>query len=47
MQGKELINCTFNAKDKKELDVSNLLTGIYLIKIQYKEGFETKKLVIQ
>ena len=30
-----------------ELDVSNLSNGIYLLKIQTKEGMEVKKLVIK
>ncbi len=37
----------FLDKDHMEIDVSNLMRGIYLVKIQTKAGIEVQKLVIQ
>lgn len=47
IHGKLLFNNTLNAHNNFELDVSNLLSGLYLLKIRYKEGVETKKLAIR
>ncbi|MBK6964781.1 MAG: T9SS type A sorting domain-containing protein [Bacteroidales bacterium] len=47
IQGRQLFNNKLNVQNNFELDVSNLLSGIYLLEIRYKEGVETKKLIIQ
>ena len=46
MRGEHLLTGQFFTKNKIELNVSNLVKGIYLIKIQAKEGIEVKKLVV-
>jgi len=47
MQGKLIVNKTFHNQNVTELDVSKLLTGIYLLKIQTEDNLETIKLIIQ
>jgi hypothetical protein len=44
--GNQVMNEQFRDQTQVELDVSTLLKGIYLLKIQSKEGLEAKKLVI-
>jgi photosystem II stability/assembly factor-like uncharacterized protein len=46
IKGEILLREKFNQQSQIELDVSNLAKGIYLVKIQSKEGIEVKKLVI-
>jgi photosystem II stability/assembly factor-like uncharacterized protein len=46
-QGRQVFNHTYKAQDNLELDLSNLSTGIYLLKTQNNAGAEIKKLVIQ
>ena len=46
MRGEYLLTGQFFTNNKIELNVSNLIKGIYLIKIQAKEGIEVKKLVV-
>jgi hypothetical protein len=46
-QGVLVFSKTFNIQNLVEIDVSSLAKGVYIIKIQAGNGFETKKLVIQ
>lgn len=46
-QGKQVLNQTFDARNFCELDICNLSTGIYIIKILTNNGVETKKLIVQ
>ena len=38
---------TFQNQDPVELDVSRLVKGFYIVKMQTEEGIETGKLVIR
>lgn len=47
INGKLLMLNKFENQKLIEIDVSTISKGIYLVKIQTKEGMEVKKLVIQ
>jgi hypothetical protein len=47
INGQQVMYEKFQNQKLIELDVSNLSNGIYLLKIETKEGIEVKKLVIQ
>ncbi|MBI5541153.1 MAG: T9SS type A sorting domain-containing protein [Bacteroidia bacterium] len=46
-QGKQIINSIFHNEKSMEINVNNLVKGIYLVKIQTDKSIESKKLVIQ
>jgi hypothetical protein len=47
LRGQELIREYFQDQPRIEINVSSLAKGIYLLKMETKEGIETQKLVIQ
>jgi hypothetical protein len=46
LQGKQLINKIYNNQSSVEMDISALKPGIYLIKLQTRQGVEMKKLLV-
>ena len=46
IQGKEIITKKFLNKNIIDLNVSDLINGIYLVKIQTENGVENKKLIL-
>ena len=46
IKGEQVMNKQFRDQHQPEFDVSTLAKGIYLVKIQSKDGVEVKKLVI-
>jgi hypothetical protein len=46
-KGRQVLNETFNNKNKIEMNISTLLKGAYLVKIRSDEAMEVKKLVVE
>jgi photosystem II stability/assembly factor-like uncharacterized protein len=47
LKGRQVLNETFNNKNKIEMNISTLPKGAYLVKIRAEEGMEVKKLVVE
>jgi Secretion system C-terminal sorting domain/Metallo-peptidase family M12 len=51
VQGREMLNQTFapisKGRGQKQLDISNIPTGVYLLKLQNQENIQFSKIIIQ
>jgi hypothetical protein len=45
--GDQMIKLRFRNQSQMEMDITKLLSGVYLVKIQTREGTEVKKLVVE